>query len=165
MLEMFESPKLAEELMFKEFHLIDLQSSSVDRLSKDEKASVAEILLKQGIMRDFCKFMETYYETLKSIMPQSSYLQRAVYYIFLVERHNRKKLVNLLKEVTNNEDLVMNVAQQFKAEGRLEGIQQGKLEGILQTAKNMLKYGVSLDLIKKTTGLSKIEIEKLTKDK
>ncbi len=41
--------------------------------------------------------------------------------------------------------------------------QRGEQKGILKTAKNMLKYGVSLDLVKKSTGLSQKEIEKLKK--
>ena len=33
MLEMFENPALAQQLMFKDFHIVDLQSSGIDKLS------------------------------------------------------------------------------------------------------------------------------------
>ena len=50
-------------------------------------------------------------------------------------------------------------------EGRLEGRQEGRLEGfadgVMQTAKNLLDMGLSVENISKATGLSCEEIEKL----
>ena len=51
--------KLAKELMFKEIHLIDLQSSSDEKISKDEKAAFVELLLKYGVLRNFIKLFKT----------------------------------------------------------------------------------------------------------
>ena len=46
-------------------------------------------------------------------------------------------------------------------EGKLEGILEGKLEGIVFTAKQMKLYGVSIEIIANSTGLSTSEIERL----
>ena len=50
-------------------------------------------------------------------------------------------------------------------EGKLEGRQEGRLEGfadgVMQTAKNLLDMGLSVENISKATGLSCEEIEKL----
>ncbi len=43
--------------------------------------------------------------------------------------------------------------------------QRGEQRGILKTAKNLLKYGASFDLIKKSTGLSKKDLETISKKK
>ena len=55
----------------------------------------------------------------------------------------------------------MTLARQFENESRKKGIQKG----ILNTAKNMLKYGATLDFVKKTTGLTKKDIETISKKK
>ena len=47
------------------------------------------------------------------------------------------------------------------AEGREEGLAEGKTEERLEIAKKMLKEGLSVDLICRTTGLSEEEVLKL----
>ena len=44
---------------------------------------------------------------------------------------------------------------------REEGIEIGKLEGILSTARNLLSLGIPIEDVIKATGLSKAELEKL----
>ncbi len=52
-----------------------------------------------------------------------------------------------------------------RAEGRAEGRVEGRAEGMrlanIETAKNLKKNGISIDIISKSTGLTKEEIEKL----
>ena len=45
--------------------------------------------------------------------------------------------------------------------GRANGIKEGIKEGILQTAKNLLKMGISISDVMKATGLSEEEVRKL----
>ena len=47
------------------------------------------------------------------------------------------------------------------AEGREEGLAEGKEEKSLEIAKKMLKEGLSVDLICRTTGLSEEDVLKL----
>ena len=51
----------------------------------------------------------------------------------------------------------MNIKERFKEEGRLEGIQKGRLEVV----RNMLNNKMDASLIAKVTGLPKKEIQKL----
>jgi predicted transposase/invertase (TIGR01784 family) len=44
---------------------------------------------------------------------------------------------------------------------REEGIEQGRQEGVLMTAKNLLSLGVPFDLVIKSTGLSEAELRAL----
>jgi len=45
--------------------------------------------------------------------------------------------------------------------GRVEGIQEGEKKKSIEIAKNLLKNGVSMDIIEQSTGLSTKEINKL----
>ena len=47
------------------------------------------------------------------------------------------------------------------AEGRSAGLAEGSHQKALETAKNLLEIGLSIENIVKTTGLSREEIEKL----
>ena len=160
--EIFENPELAKNMMFQQIHVIDLQSKEIEELSKDGKASVAEILLKLGVMRNIYKLLEKHSSILKAILQEIPYLEKATDYIFYLNSgESTEKVVNLLKEMTQNEEMVMTLAQHF----RNEGIREGKLEGILKTAKNMLKMKLDSDTIHKATGLSQKEIEELKRNK
>ena len=50
---------------------------------------------------------------------------------------------------------------QGRAEGKAEGIAQGRIEGLLETAKNMLAAGVSIEQIKKFTNLDDKQLAEL----
>jgi predicted transposase/invertase (TIGR01784 family) len=58
--------------------------------------------------------------------------------------------------------------QEGRAEGREEGIQigheKGRKEREIEVAKNLLKAGVSVDIIAQTTGLLKAEIAQLKEE-
>lgn len=98
-------------------------------------------------------------------MPTSPYMDRAVVYMFHVEKHNKKEVVSLLDKITKNQEGMMNLAEQFRDEGRREGVTKDKIEGKRETARNMIKYGASLDLVEKSTGLSQKQVKTLNKDK
>ncbi len=53
------------------------------------------------------------------------------------------------------------LAQRLRDEGKQEGVKVGKLEGKIETARELLKNGVDIDIIAKATGFSREEIEKL----
>ena len=48
-----------------------------------------------------------------------------------------------------------------KAEGIAEGMEKGKTEGRIETARNLLKLGVPIDVVSKGTGLSIEELKRL----
>ena len=49
----------------------------------------------------------------------------------------------------------------WKEEGREEGIEKGREEGIEKVARNLLRNGISSDIIAKSTGLSMDKIRAL----
>ncbi len=48
-----------------------------------------------------------------------------------------------------------------KAEGRQEGREEGRKQAKIAVAKNLLKAGISIDVVSQTTNLPKAEIEQL----
>ncbi len=60
-------------------------------------------------------------------------------------------------------DIMPTLAQRWIDEGMKKGMQQGKKQGKLETAQNMIENGINIDVIVRYTGLSRKEIEKLTK--
>ncbi|PQQ30100.1 hypothetical protein C6H66_00015 [Photorhabdus hindustanensis] len=69
--------------------------------------------------------------------------------------------------------MLMTIAEQLEQKGREQGIEQGielgreegrkegREEGKLETARALLRHGVSLDIIVTSTGLSRDKIEAL----
>ncbi len=61
--------------------------------------------------------------------------------------------------------MLMTIAEQLEQKGREQGIEQGieqgREEGKLETARALLRHGVSLDIIATSTGLSRDKIEAL----
>jgi predicted transposase/invertase (TIGR01784 family) len=54
----------------------------------------------------------------------------------------------------------MSILQKREEKGK----QEGKREGIKEIAKNLLKEGIEIAFVAKTTGLSKSEVEKLKEE-
>ncbi|MDG7056958.1 MAG: transposase, partial [Wolbachia endosymbiont of Penenirmus auritus] len=54
-----------------------------------------------------------------------------------------------------------DATEKGRQEGRQEGIKIGAEKGKIEVAKNLLKAGVSVDLITESTGLPKAEIVRL----
>lgn len=66
----------------------------------------------------------------------------------------------LHEELLRNTELY-NAEQKGLNKGLKEGKEKGIRENKIETAKNMLKESISIDIISKVTGLTKEEIEKL----
>ncbi|MBD2798509.1 transposase [Xenorhabdus sp. 18] len=61
--------------------------------------------------------------------------------------------------------MVMTIAEELEQKGRREGLEQGREEGReegkLETARAFLQNGVSVDIIIRSTGLSREQIDAL----
>ena len=62
------------------------------------------------------------------------------------------------KYVEENRMILDPIERYFKNQGIEEGIEKGIEEGKLETARNLLSDGVSLEKVVKATGLSEEEI-------
>ncbi|AWK43425.1 hypothetical protein [Photorhabdus laumondii] len=79
------------------------------------------------------------------------------------------KPVRLKQQSPEHETMLMTIAEQLEQKGLERGIKQGREEGIelgreegkVETARALLRHGVSLDIIVTSTGLSRDKIEML----
>ena len=78
------------------------------------------------------------------------------------------RMENAMKDEAMREGKTQGIAEgrtQGIAEGRTQGIAEGRTEGLLDgkimVAKNLIKYGMSLDDVSKNTGLSIDDIKLL----
>jgi predicted transposase/invertase (TIGR01784 family) len=80
------------------------------------------------------------------------------------------KEINIMKEFTKEIQEVMkeeNFGESYDKEwalkdlGRLEGIKEGKIKGIEEVAKNLIKSGFDIETVSKNTNLSIKEVEEL----
>jgi predicted transposase/invertase (TIGR01784 family) len=89
--------------------------------------------------------------------------QRALQLVRLAALRNLSTTVfNTAKQMAITIDIKEDALyQEGKVEGKLEGLQEGKLEGKENTALNMLKKGMDIDLISEITELPASRIEQL----
>jgi len=67
----------------------------------------------------------------------------------------------------------MTIADEFRLEGKLEGLKEGelkglkrgKLEGQLEAANSMLEKGISPDLVLECTGITQMQLKKLQQNR
>lgn len=65
-------------------------------------------------------------------------------------------------ETSENKELHLKMLHNTELqEARQEGMEQGRKEEKIETAKNLLKNGVSLEIVMKSTGLTEEEINRL----
>lgn len=73
-----------------------------------------------------------------------------------LDSHNFEQVIQVLGEQTEkHKEAIMNIAQRLQNKGRQEGSQKGKEEANITTARNLLEQGVSIEIIMKSTGLSR----------
>ncbi len=71
----------------------------------------------------------------------------------------------LIEQSPEHETMLMTIAEQLEQKGLERGIEQGielgREKGKVETARALLRHGVSLDIIVTSTGLSRDKIEAL----
>ncbi len=164
-LDLLNEYKVAKELLYDGTTLIDLTVQDDEEIEKHKKIAIMELFLKHSRDRDFFNYLEKSKKNgkLKVLLSYHNERYRHGVLIFVIDmlaKYTEEEVTDLLSGISSEIDNdIMTVRQTIEQRGRLKGIQEEKVT----VAKNMLKYGVSLDLVKKSTGLSKKDIEILTK--
>ena len=167
-LEMFEHPGLAKQFFLEGYHMVDLSVETEANIHKDKQAALAELLLKQGKLRDFHRWIDKHQDLLND--NSIPYAEEGFHYILTVDPRN-DTLEKLQKNAEpQTKEKIMNAAEKLIQQGKQQGIQQGKQQGIqqgmktrsLEIAKNMLlNLHLGMDVVQKATGLSSKELKKL----
>jgi predicted transposase/invertase (TIGR01784 family) len=89
------------------------------------------------------------YETIMDVLAESNPEE-------LVEVYKKMEIAKISE---GNKAFLMDVVKKLEIDKKL--IEEGRLEGKIEDAKNLLNLGVSVDIIIKGTGLSEEEVLKL----
>src|SRR5690606_4687193 len=127
---------LAREKMFKPVDLTDLTILSQEELLKDEAAGLVKVLLKQGIQRDYLKWIKENREIIKQLVGGIFGISSVIYILGTDEVSESKDLLKAMVEsLPDQKEKIMSAALKLQQEARVEGIQQGIQQGIKQGIK------------------------------
>ena len=162
--DLFENPALAREIMQQPPKLTDLTIKTQEELLQEGRAGLFEVLMKQGIQRDEISW-ETWIKdnitVFHSIISETFGLESISYILATENVDDYEKILNFIKNIApDKEELIMTAALQIEQKGIEKGIEKGKAETKFETARNMLKFGISKEDIVKIIGLTREEIDK-----
>lgn len=178
----FEDPKLAREIMFRPFQLVDLTVLSDDEIKQHGLVAVMEVLMKHHRARDLAILLkrllkeELLRQTLNRL-GDDSYLTSVLYYFASWGDRGRTFRIDdilnhLTAELPEKRETIMTLGDQLIQRGIHQGMQQGLHQGMQQgaeqqqeaIAKNLLLRGFETSLIAEITGLSSETVRKIQKD-
>lgn len=151
----FDNPDLAQDIMFKALKLIDLTVIPDEQIKTHKSMAMLEIAQKHIFEREAKKLAELLTAVAKYTKIDHTLFTDVLEYVLLAnDVRDPQIFVETLKEKAGDyKGDVMTVADYLK--------QQGKHEGVLLTAKNLLSKGFDIQTVKEVTGLSIEELVKL----
>ncbi|HHR6132247.1 TPA: Rpn family recombination-promoting nuclease/putative transposase, partial [Providencia alcalifaciens] len=172
----FPLPDIANELYTQPFPLVDVTVIDDNELVNHRKVAVMELAMKHKYLRDeFDKVIPLLAQALNQQYNSDNDIVTILNYLFIaLDSPNFEHIVQQLSEqAERHKEAIMNIAQRLQDKGEKIGWEKGLEQGIEQgiekgmrdakiiMASNLLKNGVSLDLIVESTGLSREELTSL----
>jgi len=156
--EAFEDPQLFYKSLGTPF-LINIKEESDSKLLQDGKAALVELLLRQGKVRRFYKFLEEN-PYIIALIYRSSYVVEAIRYILARDKHTPKEILQKLPNLDpETKDKIMSGLQRM--------IQRGEEKGILLVRKEGIQLGEKRGIMKlvKAGIITQVQAEKALKSK
>lgn len=161
----FPLADIANQLYTQPFPLVDVTVIHDNELVNHRKIAVMELAMKHKYLRDeFQQVLPLLAQALNKHYNNDNDVVTIINYLFItLNATNFEQIVQTLEEQTEqHKETIMNIAQRLQNKGRQEGIQQGIQEGRekgfteakLAMATELLKHGVSPEIIMKSSGLS-----------
>ena len=151
----------AKNMKFGEYNVVDVNNYTNDELEADE-FFYSKMMLLEKLTKE-----EEIFQTLGRIAENekdetNKLLLKRIIALILKGKLSEEKIKILLEKIESEEiDMMLEVIEKGYERHRKLGKAEGKLEGILETAKELLKFGMNKEDIQKVTKLTKKEIEKL----
>ncbi|MBC5791846.1 Rpn family recombination-promoting nuclease/putative transposase [Providencia sp. JUb39] len=156
--------EIAHDLYSSPFPLVDITVVEDTEIVSHRKIAVMELAMKhkklrndhQRVTEHFVQILNSHYNDKDDVITILNYLfiiMDSPYYTYIVE--------TLIDQAENHRGTIMNIAQRLKNEGIEEGIEKGEKKNQLKVALMSLQLGLSIDVIRKLTGLSDSEIQAL----
>ncbi|MCC8379073.1 Rpn family recombination-promoting nuclease/putative transposase [Xenorhabdus sp. PB30.3] len=150
----FSLPELAEEMYFNPFPLVDVTVIDDNELVNHRKIAVMELAMKHKNLREGFKAVTTLlaralqqnYNSDNDVVTIMNYL-----FVTMDSPDFEQVIQQLIEQTESHQEVIVNIAQRLQDKGREEGIQQASMN----IARTLLKNGVSIELVMKSTGLSR----------
>lgn len=160
--DLFSEKSLAKQLVFKPFHLIDLNDIDDESLREENWSSLMMHVMKHAFAREMMHGMEQMGKILISVMRQGGedYMMSTLRYISATQSPGQKQVfANLLKRnlAAEEDNPMMTMAESWINEGMQKGMQQG----VQKVAKNMLDKGMPAQQVADLTGLPMQQVRQL----
>jgi len=164
-----ENKKLAQEILFKPFQLIDLTKIPTDDFNMLWYGTLVK-LMKNIFAKDFLPKLKLIIQDIKLIESHGdfSYIYSILSYIVAAgEIQDKQEFHNIIKTGLTkiDEEQVMTLAEIYRQEGRQEGEQKGEQRGKQEALRSiigaLLRQNFTTEQIAKLTELSIAEVNRL----
>ncbi|EBS8267202.1 Rpn family recombination-promoting nuclease/putative transposase [Salmonella enterica] len=177
-MDCFDVPALAREVYSRPWPLVDVSVMEDSDLQSHRRMALLELVQRDIRHRDAASLLRDVVQPIRLAGNTREQVEAVLCYIIyngMTSESITPFLYELAGEIPEYKELIMGtIAQQLKEEGIQLGIQQGIQQGIeqgieqarlvaqqklLETAYALLDNGVSLDVVIKSTGLSRETLE------
>ncbi|EBW2193925.1 ISNCY family transposase [Salmonella enterica subsp. enterica serovar Infantis] len=173
-MDCFDAPALAREVYSRPWPLVDVSVMEDSDLQSHRRMALLELVQRDIRHRDAASLLRDVVQLIRLAGNTREQVEAVLCYIIyngMTSERITPFLYELAGEIPEYKELIMGtIAQQLKEEGIQLGLQQGIEQGIeqerlaaqqklLETAYALLDNGVSLDVVIKSTGLSRETLE------
>lgn len=165
-MDCFDAPALAREVYSRPWPLVDVSVMEDSDLQSHRRMALLELVQRDIRRRDAASLLRDVVQLIRIAGNTREQVEAVLCYIIYNGMTNESItpfLYELAGEIPEYKELIMGtIAQQLKEEGIQQGIEQERLaaqQKLLETAWALLDNGVSLDVVIKSTGLSRETLE------
>ncbi|EAO4167559.1 Rpn family recombination-promoting nuclease/putative transposase [Salmonella enterica] len=165
-MDCFDAPALAREVYSRPWPLVDVSVMEDSDLQSHRRMALLELVQRDIRRRDAASLLRDVVQLIRLAGNTREQVEAVLCYIIYNGMTNKSItpfLYELAGEIPEYKELIMGtIAQQLKEEGIQQGIEQERLaaqQKLLETAWALLDNGVSLDVVIKSTGLSRETLE------
>ncbi|EEF6932673.1 Rpn family recombination-promoting nuclease/putative transposase [Salmonella enterica] len=166
-MDCFDAPSLAREVYSRPWPLVDVSVMEDSDLQSHRRMALLELVQRDIQHRDAASLLRDVVQLIRLAGNTREQVEAVLCYIIYNGMTNERItpfLYELAGEIPEYKELIMGtIAQQLKEEGLQQGIKQERQaaqQKLLETAYALLDNGVSLDVVIKSTGLSRETLEK-----
>ncbi|HFW3088929.1 TPA: Rpn family recombination-promoting nuclease/putative transposase [Salmonella enterica subsp. enterica serovar Reading] len=172
-LDCFEQPELARRVLSKPWPLIDVSVLDDDDIKTHRRMALLEMVQRDIRLRDGRELLGRLVQLIQTGLNSREQVEAVLRYTILngmAGEDIRPYLNQLSGEIPEYEEVMGTIAQQLEEQGIQKGIQQGiqqerqasqerERRRLLEAARALLDNGVSQEVVMKTMGLSREELE------
>ncbi len=168
-LDCFEQPELARRVLSKPWPLIDVSVLDDDDIKTHRRMALLEMVQRDIRLRDGRELLGRLVQLIQTGLNSREQVEAVLRYTILngMAGEDIRPYINQLSgDIPEYEELMGTIAQQLEENGVQKGIQQERQASLererrtlLDAARALIDNGVSPEVVMKTMGLSREELE------